>query len=106
MLNTLDRMPDIDAIFVDNLTHPPTERCLPWEETQGGITVVVEPLQHCWAEDMRVFQDNTPKYCYYADWVKHGTRARFFNHPDTRGDDVMMKARAMIAREIAEGLWG
>jgi hypothetical protein len=95
----------VDFIFADDQQHTPRERSLPWEEKRGGVTVVVEPLQHCWAEDMRAFHDSDRKYCYYADWIKYGPRARFFNHPETRGDDVMMKARAMIAREITDGLW-
>ncbi|MCK9553697.1 hypothetical protein [Aquamicrobium sp.] len=37
--------------------------------------------------------------------VCHGGRARFYGHIDTSGDDLMMKARAMIVREIADGLW-
>ncbi|MDH4992458.1 hypothetical protein QEZ48_16745 [Aquamicrobium lusatiense] len=35
----------------------------------------------------------------------HGGRTRFYGHIDTSGDDLMMKARAIIAREIADGLW-
>ena len=95
---------DINQIFRKDLDNPPLERSLPWEETRDGITVVVEPKPH-WAEDMRVFRLDAREYCRYAEWAAHGGRARFFGHIDTSGDDLMMKARAMIAREIADGLW-
>lgn len=96
---------DIDEIFRDDCTNPPAERSLPWQESLDGITVVVEPKPH-WAADMRAFRHGAREYCYYADWAAHGGRARFYGHIDTSGDDVMMKARAMVAREIADGLWG
>ena len=70
----------------------------------GGVTVFVEPKPH-WAEDMRAFRLDAREYCRYADWTTHGARTRFYGHIDTSGDDVMMKARAMIAREIADGFW-
>ena len=70
----------------------------------GGVTVIVEPKPH-WAEDMRAFRLDAREYCRYADWTAYGARTRFFGHIDTSGDDVMMKARAMIAREIADGFW-
>ena len=54
---------------------------------------------------MRVFRLNALEYCRYAEWTAHGGRARFYGHIDTSGDDLMMKARSMIAREIADGLW-
>lgn len=94
----------VDAIFADDRRNPPTDRLLPWEETRDGVTVVVEPKPH-WASDMKTFRLSERVYCYYADWNRNGPDARFFAHPDTRGDDVMMKARAMIAGEIAAGLW-
>lgn len=94
----------VDAIFADDRRNPPTDRLLPWEETRDGVTVVVEPKPH-WASDMKTFRLLERVYCYYADWNRNGPDARFFAHPDTRGDDVMMKARAMIAGEIAAGLW-
>ncbi|WP_440486727.1 hypothetical protein [Salipiger bermudensis] len=75
-----------------------------WEETRDGITVVVEPKPH-WAEDMRVFHLEKREYCRYTDWAANGGHARFYGHIDTSGDDVMMGARVMIAREIADGLW-
>lgn len=96
---------DIDQIFREDHENPPFERTLPWEETRDGITVVVEPKPH-WAEDMRVFRLYAHEHCRYAEWTAHGGRARFYGHIDTSGDDLMMKARAMIAREIADGLWG
>ena len=71
---------------------------------QDGMTVVVEPKPH-WASDMRAFQLMDRAYCYYADWTGNGPGARFFAHPETCGDDVMTKARDMIACEIADGLW-
>lgn len=95
---------DIDQIFLDDREHPPSDRTLPWTETRDGVTVVVEPKPH-WAEDLRVFRFDACEYCRYAEWTAHGARARFFGHIDTSGDDLMMKARAMIAREIADGLW-
>ncbi|MBW4976379.1 hypothetical protein KZZ08_22430 [Roseovarius mucosus] len=96
---------DIDQIFREDHENPPSDRTLPWTETRDGITVVVEPKPH-WAEDMRVFLLDAREYCRYAEWTAHGARARFFGHIDTSGDDLIMKARAMIAREIADGLWG
>ena len=57
------------------------------------------------AEDMRAFRLDRCEYCRYADWSAHGARTRFYGHIDTSGDDVMMEARAIIAREIADGLW-
>lgn len=95
---------DIDEIFAQDRENRPMERTLPWEEARDGITVVVEPKPH-WAEDMRVFRLDAREYCRYAEWVAHGGRARFFGHIDTSGDDLIMKARAMISREIADGLW-
>lgn len=95
---------DIDEIFREDRTNPVTERSLPWEETCDGITVVVEPKPH-WAEDLRAFRLEARGYCRYADWLLHGARATFFGHADLSGDEVMLKARAMVAREIAEGLW-
>ena len=94
----------IDEIFAEDRSNPPAERCLPWIESRDGITVVVEPKPH-WAEDLRVFRFDRREYCGYADWSSDGGRARFYGHIDTSGDDVMRNARAMIAREIAEGLW-
>lgn len=96
---------DIDQIFRQDRDNPLSERMLPWEESRDGITVVVEPKPH-WAEDMRVFRLDACEYCRYAEWTAQGGRARFYGHIDTSGDDVMMKARALIAREIADGLWG
>ena len=95
---------DVDQIFLEDREHSLSERTLPWEESRDGMTVVVEPKPH-WAEDMRVFRLDAREYCRYAEWTAHGTRARFFGHIDTSGDDLIMKARAMIAREIADGLW-
>ena len=97
-------MIDVDEIFAQDRENHPNERTLPWEETRDGITVVVEPKPH-WAEDMRVFRLDAREYCRYTEWTAHGGRARFYGHIDTSGDDLMMKARAMIAREIADGLW-
>lgn len=95
---------DIDEIFRDDRRNPPAERSLPWDETRDGVTVVVEPKPH-WAADLRAFRLNAREYRYYADWSVQGSQARFYGHIDTSGDDVMMKARAMVSREIAEGLW-
>ena len=100
----MTRLIDIDEIFRSDRDNPPDERSLPWEETRNGITVVVEPTPH-WAEDMRAFRLGAREYCRYAGGTAHGARTRFFGHIDTSGDDVMMKARAMIARGIADGLW-
>lgn len=94
----------IDEIFAEDRSNPPAERCLPWIESRDGLTVVVEPRPH-WAEDLRVFRLDRREYCRYADWTSNGDRARFYGHIDTSGNDVMQRARAVIAREIAEGLW-
>lgn len=94
----------IDTIFAQDRENAPGERSLPWEEARDGFTVVIEPKPH-WAEDMRAFRLDAREYCRYADWTANGGRARFYGHIDTTGDAVMMKARAMIAREIADGLW-
>lgn len=95
---------DIDQIFREDSANLPSERTLPWKETRDGIAVVVEPKPH-WAEDMRVFRLEKREYCRYTDWAVNGGHARFYGHIDTSGDEVMMRARAMIAREIADGLW-
>ncbi len=97
-------MTTVDDIFADDRNTPPSERALPWEETRDGITVVIEPKPH-WTEDRRAFRFDAREYCYYADWTARGGHARFYGHIDTSGDDVMMKARATIAREIADRLW-
>ena len=94
----------IAAIFTEDRCNPGTERCLPWCETKGGISVVVEPKPH-WAEDLRVFRRDQREYCRYADWLAFGSPARFYGHIDTSGADLLLKARAMLAREIAVGLW-
>lgn len=95
---------DIDFIFQTDRENPPAERSLPWEETRDGVTVVVEPRPH-WTEDLRAFRFDAREYCHYADWTRHGGRARFYGHIDTCGDGLLLKARALIVREIAEGLW-
>lgn len=95
---------DIDEIFREDSANRSSERTLPWEETRDGITVMVEPKPH-WANGMRAFRLEKREYCRYTDWAAHGGSARFDGHIDTSGDDVMMRARAMIAREIADGLW-
>lgn len=97
-------MMSIDAIFAADRDQPPAERSLPWLETRDGISVVIEPKPH-WASDMRAFRAETREYCTYADWTANGARARFFGHIDTRGDDLILKARALIASEIADGHW-
>jgi hypothetical protein len=66
-------MTDIDAIFAADRQHPPHERSLPWPETRGGITVVVEPKPHWAATCGR--SDPTREYCAYADWTANGARA-------------------------------
>ncbi|GAA5666624.1 hypothetical protein CN884_22350 [Ochrobactrum sp. 30A/1000/2015] len=95
---------DIDFIFRADRENPPAERSLPWEDTRDGITVVVEPKPH-WAEDLRAFRLDAREYCYYADWSRSGARARFYGHIDICGDDLLLKARALFVREIAEGHW-
>lgn len=97
-------MISVDEIFADDLRNLPSERSLAWEECRDGVIVVIEPKPH-WASDMLVFKLTTRKYCHYRDWTENGSGARFFDHIDSTGDDVMMKARAIIAREIADGLW-
>ncbi|KAB2680954.1 hypothetical protein [Brucella pseudintermedia] len=95
---------DTDFIFRADRENPPAERSLPWEETRDGITVVVEPKPH-WAEDLWAFRLDAREYCYYADWRRCGARARFNGHIDTCGHDLLLKARALIVCEIAEGHW-
>ena len=95
-------MMDMEAIFATDREHPPHERSLPWPETRNGMTVIVEPKPH-WASDMRAFRPDVREYCAYADWVEHGACARFFGHIAICGYDLMRKARAHIACEIAEG---
>ena len=95
---------DIDFIFRADRENSPAERSLPWEETRDGDAVVVEPKPH-WADDLRAFRLDAREYCYYADWSRSGARARFYGHTDTCGDDLLLKARAPIVREIAEGHW-
>ena len=97
-------MTEIDAVFAADREHPPHERSLPWPETRDGITVVIEPKPH-WAGDMRAFRSGAREYCAYADWTANGARARFFGHVDTCGDDLIRKARTLVAYEIADGLW-
>ena len=97
-------MTDIDAIFAADRQHPPHERSLPWSETRGGVTVIVEPKPH-WARDMRAFRADACEYCAYADWTTNGAHARFFGHVDTCGDDLIRKARKLVASEITDGLW-
>lgn len=94
----------VDEIFADDLDYPPSERALSWMETRDGITVVVEPKPH-WSKDMRAFRLAACEYSHYADWTAYGGQTRFYGHTDTSGDDVIMKARAMVAREIADRLW-
>ena len=97
-------MTDVETIFADDRTRPPPERSLPWPETSGGVTVIIEPKPH-WAGDLRAFRLDAKEYCTYSDWTENGARARFFEHVDTSGDTVMRRARAVLAREIADGLW-
>lgn len=54
---------------------------------------------------MRAFRLMDRAYCYYADWIENGPGARFFDHPETCGYDVMTRTRLMIAREIPDGFW-
>ena len=70
--------------------------------TFGYVTTTPKPH---WAEDMRAFRFDAREYCYYADWSRYGARARFYGHIDTTGDDLLLKARALIVHEIAEGQW-
>ncbi len=97
-------MIDIDAIFAADRQRPPHERSLPWPETRNGMTVIVEPKPH-WANDMRAFLSDVREYCTYADWLENGARARFFGHIAICGDDLIRKARALVAGEIADGHW-
>ena len=97
-------MMGIDAIFAADRQRPPHERSLPWPETRNGMTVIVEPKPH-WANDMRAFLSDVREYCTYADWLENGARARFFGHIAMCGDDLIRKARAFVAGEIADGHW-
>ncbi len=51
------------------------------------------------------FDRRARRYCSYRDWREHGKDARFFEPISLCGDDIMMRARAEIAREIKDGLW-
>lgn len=97
-------MMTVEEIFAKDRRNAPAERSLPWEEVRDGVTVVIEPKPH-WADDARAFRLDAREYCYYADWTRNGARARFYGHIDTSGDDLLLKARALIVREIAEGHW-
>ena len=97
-------MMDIDAIYAADRQRPPHERSLPWPETRNGMTVIVEPKPH-WANDMRAFLSDVREYCTYADWLENGARARFFGHIAICGNDLIRKARAFVAGEIADGHW-
>lgn len=44
----------VEEIFAEDRRNPSSERSLPWEETRGGVTVVVDPKPH-WASDVRAF---------------------------------------------------
>ncbi|TQN62449.1 hypothetical protein FLX27_05935 [Agrobacterium tumefaciens] len=94
----------VEEILAPDLRCPPSQRSLPWPETRNGVTVVVEPKPH-WAADMAAFRLQDRSWCYYADWIENDPAARFFDHPETSGSDVMTNAHAMLAREIAQGLW-
>lgn len=97
-------MIDIDTIFARDGELPPAERSLPWQETRDALIVVIEPKPH-WASDLLVYKLTSREYCRYRDWTENPSATRFIAHINTTGDDVMMKARATIAREIADGLW-
>ena len=97
-------MMDMDALFAADHEHPPHKRSLPWPETKSGITVIIEPKPH-WASDMRAFRSEVREYCAYSDWIANGARARFCSHVATCGDDLMRKARTIVACEIAKRNW-
>lgn len=94
----------VDWIFAEDFDRAPQDRSLPWEETCDDVAVVIEPKPH-WARDLRVFHLTEYRYCYYREWQELGAGAQFFDHPETCGDDILLQARAMIARELADGLW-
>jgi hypothetical protein len=94
----------VDRIFAEDFERAPQDRSLPWEETRDDVAVVIEPKPY-WARDLRVFHMTECQYCYFQDWQELGPAAQFFEHPETCGDDVLLQARAMIARELADGLW-
>lgn len=97
-------MTTIDEIFADDRSNPPAERSLPWEETHGTVTVVVEPKPH-WASDMRAFRRTEQTYSIMPTGPRM-VDARGSMGISTRPvTDVMMKARTMLTREIADGLW-
>lgn len=100
----MSRSIDIGTILTKDRSNPTKERCLPWEEARGGLAVVVEPKPHR-ADDLRVFRLDRREYCHYSDWLASGGHARFCAQVDTNGADLLSKARTMLAREIAEGLW-
>jgi hypothetical protein len=94
---------DIDAIFAADREQPPSERS-PLARDQRRHHRHHRAQAH-WASDMRAFRAEAREYCAYADWAENGARARFFGHIDTCGDDLIRKARALVAREIADGHW-
>ncbi|MCO8017901.1 hypothetical protein NI456_03415 [Brevundimonas diminuta] len=77
---------------------PPSEGFLLSIEPQYGGTEL-------WMRDMRAFRSDVREYCAYANWTANGARARFFGHVDTCGDDVIRRARTLVASETADGLW-
>ena len=72
----------IDAIFASDRQHSPHERSLPWPETRGDLTVIVESKPH-WASNMRAFRAESREYRAYADWTANGARQvlRPFRYP-------------------------
>ncbi|WFS69536.1 hypothetical protein CFBP4996_26450 (plasmid) [Agrobacterium leguminum] len=94
----------VEHIFALDRQHLPPERYLPWRETRSGLSVVVEPKPH-WAMDLLAFSLSERRYCYYADWCHNGPNARFFDHIEKSGADVLEKAHTMIADELSQGLW-
>ncbi|MDH2328304.1 hypothetical protein QCN27_15670 [Cereibacter sp. SYSU M97828] len=94
----------VDQVFAENMKFAAEERCLPWEETRDGVTVVVEPKLH-FESDMTVWHLSRHAFAHYRHWKRDGANVSFFEHGHKTGDQVMMDARCTIIREIETGEW-
>lgn len=94
----------VDQVFAENMEFPVEERCLPWEESRDGVTVVVEPKLH-FASDMTIWHLSRHAFAHYRHWKHDGASVSFFEHGHKTGDQVMMDARCTVIREIENGEW-
>ena len=98
----------VDCRYTDCCTVCPVD-CF-WE-TKDPAMLVIDPetcidCELCVPECPinAIYTESELPECY-ADWTENGPAARFFDHPETCGREVMAKARDMLVREIAGGLW-